>query len=89
MLPSSDVPGTRWDAERRGDHLDERLVVGRRRELAEPGAVGTAPASISAATCRARRVLPTPPTPVRVTSRDASQRVGDRGELVARARGTT
>ena len=41
--------------------------------------------STSAATWSARRVLPTPPTPVRVTRRDSSSAFGDRGELVVAA----
>ena len=38
-------------------------------------------ATTSAATCRARRVLPTPPTPVSVTSDDRAHQVGQRRDL--------
>ena len=37
--------------------------------------------STSAATCNARRVLPTPPTPVNVTTRTSRHRVGDPDQL--------
>ena len=45
--------------------------------------------STSAATCNARRVLPTPPTPVNVTSRDARQHLRDRDTARRRAPRTT
>ena len=38
-------------------------------------------ATTSAATCNARRVLPTPPTPVRVTNDDCRQRISDAPRL--------
>ena len=55
------------------------------RELAQPRAVRESAAARSAATCSASRVLPTPPTPVSVTSRARPSAVATRGELVVAA----
>ena len=46
----------------------ERRRIAQRGQLDQPHPVGE-PGSSSAATCNARRVLPTPPTPVKVTTR--------------------
>ena len=51
-----------------------------RRQLHQPAAVGEV-VQPSAATCSARRVLPQPPEPVRVTSRVAGERTAELGHL--------
>ena len=66
---SSDMPGARRHAERRRDDLRPSLVVVAHAASSQSHAPSGNRGSTSAATCSARRVLPTPPTPVSVTSR--------------------
>ena len=68
------------DTERPGDGTEHQLRVAERGQRDEPhpvrerraGRRAVAAASSSAATCRARRVLPTPPGPVSVSSRPSA-----------------
>ena len=59
-------------------------VVQQRRQLDEDHAVGV-PVPASAATASARRVLPTPPVPVRVTSRCSRDEAADPAHVVVAA----
>lgn len=65
-----------WICAGRERHRDDRCQslgdqrrVGYGRELDEPGAIGMELANTRVATASAKRVVPTPPTPVRVSSR--------------------
>ena len=76
--------GVQLDADRRRDRLGHQVGVGERRQLRQPHPVRERPARPSASPRRpaarpwaastARRVLPTPPGPVRVTSRCSASR---------------
>ncbi len=87
---ASDRPWRWQDAQGRRHDLDHRVGVGRPAASShEPRAVGELAAAPRAATCSARRVLPTPPTPVSVTSRAFVEHLDDRGDARRRARRTT
>ena len=60
-------------AQRRGHRLGHQRRVGQRRQLDQPHAVRERVRPAPAATCSARRVLPTPPAPVSVSRRVAAE----------------
>ena len=81
MLSANDRPGRGTTSNGPGDDLPSTASSAGGCELAEPRTVAEVAAARSAATSSARRVFPTPPAPVIVTSRRFFERVNDRAEL--------